>query len=242
MKIMNKSIITVFAAALLSVISCSESEKEQRIKKEINNTLEWDSRVFSENVKVKVDDSEVTLTGVVESFAARNAAESAAWLTQGVTDVDNLLTVEIDVVELPVTLQERVRATLVSHSGVNTRDIVVKADNNKVELEGSVPNYWQRILAEDLAADTVGVKTVENELAIVPEEDLSDELIAASITSALEREDIIDPDKITVDVNEGRVELSGAVDSQDVREAAYAAAAKTLGVTEIENDILILQS
>ena len=66
---------------------------DEEIKKDIVDHLYWDYGVDASDVKVEVSDSNVTLTGTVQSYAARGAAVSDAWSVRGVTDVDNLLSV-----------------------------------------------------------------------------------------------------------------------------------------------------
>lgn len=66
---------------------------DEQIKKDMVDELYWDYRVDASNVKAEVSAGEVTLTGTVPNYAARNAAAADAWGIDGVKGLTNLLTV-----------------------------------------------------------------------------------------------------------------------------------------------------
>ena len=66
-------------------------------KKGIENALERNSSIDTEDVHVDVSGSNVTLKGTVHSFYAKDEAEQIAWNAPGVWTVDNELVVEYDV-------------------------------------------------------------------------------------------------------------------------------------------------
>ncbi len=69
-------------------------ETDEKIKKDVVDQLFWDGRVDSSEIQVAVSEGAVTLSGNVQSFAARQAAESDALSIPGVVALKNLLTVK----------------------------------------------------------------------------------------------------------------------------------------------------
>jgi osmotically-inducible protein OsmY len=66
---------------------------DEDIAEDIMKSLESRSAVSAEHVTVSVQDGHVTLTGVVPSWAAKQAAYRAALFTFGVLEVENLISV-----------------------------------------------------------------------------------------------------------------------------------------------------
>jgi osmotically-inducible protein OsmY len=65
------------------------------VKSEIQNAFQRHAALDANKISVKVTDSTVTLTGVVDSWAERSDAETAAWAARGVTRVNNQLAVHV---------------------------------------------------------------------------------------------------------------------------------------------------
>ena len=68
---------------------------DAQFKAEVVQELRWDTRVKETAVGVEVDRGIVTLTGTVDSWAARLAAQEAAHRVAGVLDVANDLHVKL---------------------------------------------------------------------------------------------------------------------------------------------------
>ena len=60
-----------------------------QIQMDVLRELKWDTRVAQTDVGVEVDNRIVTLTGTVDSYAKKTAAERAAHRVVGVLDVAN---------------------------------------------------------------------------------------------------------------------------------------------------------
>ena len=85
---------------------------DQEIKRDLIDELYWDYRVDASDVKAKVSDGKVTLTGTVPSYSARGAAAAAAWGIDGVSEVTNLLTVRFPpTYVIPTDAEIKVRLT-----------------------------------------------------------------------------------------------------------------------------------
>jgi osmotically-inducible protein OsmY len=218
-----------------------ELPTEQELKLEVAEQLEWDSRVDETDISVLVDDRTVTLVGTVESYTKKRYAEADAWSVLGVRDVKNDLMVvvgEISALDDDY-LKETAEDALASNAEITAEDIVVEANAGSVTLAGTVPTLWEKVRAEDVAGNLIGVVGVENELGVVPTEDILDETIAETIVSNIDRKAAVDVENVDVKVVDGVVTLSGTVSSIAARDAAYDSALFTYGVLEIKDELVI---
>jgi osmotically-inducible protein OsmY len=215
---------------------------DQQIKRDIVTELKWDHRVDASDISVNVANGVVTLTGSVPSYTARNFATSDAWGIAGVKRVNNLLTVTFPAgVTVPTDSQIKssVDSTLTWNPDINNVNIDITVVKGTVTLEGTVDDYWQKWKAEDLVSDLSGVITVENHLTVVPTEDFVDQDIAEDIEAALERNLYVESEDVTVKVENGEATLTGTLPSYYARQRAYSAAANTLGVVNVNNNIVV---
>jgi osmotically-inducible protein OsmY len=215
---------------------------DQTIKKDLIDELYWDYRVDASDVKAEVSDGKVILTGAVPSYSARSAAATAAWGIDGVSGVTNLLTVRFPptyVVPTDAEIKISAERTLAWNPDVYSADIKVTVLAGVVRLEGTVDAYWKQWKAEDLVSNLNGVVNVENHLAVVPSESFLDKDIAKDIEAALERNQYVDAENVTVQVEDGKVTLTGTASSYYARGKAYDAAAFTPGVLEVDNHIIV---
>jgi len=216
---------------------------DEAIKRDLIDELYWDYRVDASNVKAEVSDGKVTLSGTVPSYSARSAAVTAAWGIDGVNEVTNLLTVQFPptfVVPTDAEIKTSADRTLAWNPDVYSTDIDVTVTGGVVRLEGTVDDYWKRWKAEDLVSNLKGVIDVENHLTVVPSKSFLDKDIAKDIEAALERNLYVDAEKVTVEVEDGNVTLTGTLPSYYARSRAYDAAAFTPGVLKVDNHIVVI--
>jgi osmotically-inducible protein OsmY len=72
----------------------AEAADVEEISDDIEHHLGHSWFFDPENITVTVEHGKVTLTGTVRSVRERRMAAAAAWSHEGVTDVENKLTVE----------------------------------------------------------------------------------------------------------------------------------------------------
>jgi osmotically-inducible protein OsmY len=217
---------------------------DELIKQDVVAQLVWDGRVNAADVNVEVLDGVVTLNGTVPSYRGRNAAESAAGLVAGVTDVLNNLSVALPEQTAPPTdadIKTTVDSRFAWTPEIAEADISTEVNTGVVTLKGNVTAYWQKLLAEDIVSYVRGVLGIENELAVVSTENFVDQAIADDIVAALDRSLFVNPTDVDVKVTSGVVTLSGSVASPSGREAALAAARYTAGVVDVVDDLMIVE-
>ena len=215
---------------------------QEEIKQDVIDELQFDSRVDASNIKVTVDGNEVTLEGTVPTYLSKESAETDVWALEGVLSINNNIEVKYKTPPaLPTDedLQERIENKFLWNADIGSEKINVEVDDLHVTLSGEVEDYWESLEAEMEALNIRGVLGVTNEIVVVPTETLSDELIAEGIMEKIRRNIAINPDQVTVKVEDGKVTLTGSVDTWIARTAARDAASHTSGVVEIDNQILI---
>ena len=197
---------------------------EGEIRDDIVARLNWDVRVDDSLINVIArEGGRVILSGTVGSLAEKNVAEQLAWV-EGVSelDADNL---EIERWARDEDLRRgkyvarseaEVRAALLRALAYDPRVLATKIDvrvhDNAVWLRGLVADVRARRAAEETAYNTVGVERVVNNLRVRPEI-RTDAALETLVTQSLGQYRGLIDDGVKVAVDDGRVRLSGDVDT-----------------------------
>jgi osmotically-inducible protein OsmY len=218
----------------------------EQIKRDVYSQLAWDNRVGNTNIIVNVtDDGTVILTGMVSNYQDRFEAEEDAYTVEGVRRVDNRLTVSLPP-SYPVPgdrdMAAQIESLLEWNPTVDASDIRAVVTNGILTLIGSVDSIWQRSRAERLAENIAGIISVNNQLRVKPVGEVSDEDIKNDILGTLERNTFLDASRVRVEVHDGAVTLSGAVDNYLAYRTALDIANNTNGVTSVHDTLEIAES
>jgi hyperosmotically inducible protein len=138
---------------------------DDQIAKRTLDLLNWDVLVPDDTVDVLVQDGWVTLSGSVNWFFEKTAAEDDVRKLSGVRGVTNKITIKpkIDCANV----KSRIEAALERHAQVEAKAIrVTIRDGNTVVLEGKVDNLDERRAAENAAWSAAGVAEVDDRLTI----------------------------------------------------------------------------
>ena len=120
--------------------------------------------------------------------------------------------------------------------------VLVEAKDGRVTLSGTVPTYYESILAEEDAWNVGGVTAVDNELLVgVVGEAIADVDIAAACITALDADKFVPKGAVSPSVTDGWVTLTGQVRHHYQRQAAEHAVRRVKGVLGI-NDRIVLTS
>jgi osmotically-inducible protein OsmY len=210
------------------------------IKQAVQQELRWDTRVSETEVGVLVGTGTVTLTGSVDSWAKRMAAEQAAHRVTGVLDVANDIEVKTPggASRSDTDIAHAVRHALEWDVFVPDKRVRSTISNGWVTLEGEVDFWSQRTEAERAVTYLAGVKGITNKLEIKPSKIISVE-VKKAIEEALKRRSEREAQAIKIDVEDGTVRVSGAVHSWVEREAVLGATRGTPGVRKVEESLRI---
>jgi len=203
-------------------------KSDAQLKKDIQEELRFQPNIRETEIGVAVKEGVVTLTGFVDSYAQKLAAERAAENVSGVRAVAEDLKVK-----LPFSLQRS--DTEIAQAGINalkwnvevpdTR-IKLRVEDGWVTMEGEVDWQFQKSSADECIRHLLGVKGVRNLIAVRQPKASAYE-VSQRIQEAFKRSATIDSQKISVEAKDGRVVLKGTVRSwserQDAEKAAYAA-------------------
>jgi osmotically-inducible protein OsmY len=127
--------------------------------------LAWDVAVPPDAVQVKVEQGWITLTGAVDWFYQRDAAEQDVRRLFGVVGLSNQIAIKpkVDVANISDDIMHALHRSWF----FDPHTITVTADGGRVRLTGSVHSPHDRQVAAATAWAAPGVIDVVNEIAIV---------------------------------------------------------------------------
>lgn len=214
-------------------------KSDTQLHKDIVEELRWDPRVKEAEVAVSAKDGVVTLTGSVETYAQKYAAERAVERVAGVRAIADDLRVRI-----PGSFQRT--DTDIAHSAINALrwdievpddKITVKVDEGWVTLKGEVGWQYQKGAAERAVRYLSGVKGLSNLIDVKPM--VSPVEVKSKIEAALKRNAELDAKRITVETMDDKVILKGSVRSWAERTDAERAAWAAPGVKEVDDRLVV---
>lgn len=216
--------------------------RDEKIKKDIVDHLYGDSRVDASEVAVRVSNGRAVLSGNVPTLASAMAAEEDSYAVEGVVFVENRLGVTPhSFTEIPCDreLKKNIEAVLKWNADLESTEVRISVVEGRVVLDGAVESYWKKVRVEDIVTPLKGVVEVVNKLAVVPTENVGDMSLAERVVAGLGRNLLVDVRNILVEVENGRVRLSGTLPNRPAAEAARDTVIRTAGVREIQNDLII---
>lgn len=120
--------------------------------------------VPDEHIKLKVENGFVTLEGKTGWYYQRESAEKAIQMLPGVRGIFNRITIDPHVKSKVE--KELIEKALDRHWSIDSENIEVIVNGNKVMLNGKVSSFYQKEEAGRIAWKTPGVWHVENNLVI----------------------------------------------------------------------------
>ena len=196
---MKRSLLSLIVAGMITTtVSAGDMDSENKWEKNAKDawidgkaeaTLLFNGNLDSFDINTDVEDGKVILTGKVETSVDKKLAEELIANIEGVTSVDNRLTVvktqmDTDMDEVKDDVKNSVdkgmssltdakiatviKTRLLLDGDISGFDIDVNVTNGDVVLNGQVETDAMRDLAVEIAKNASDVKSVEENLKVVP--------------------------------------------------------------------------
>lgn len=214
-------------------------KSDSEIERDVREELQWDPDLNAEDIAVNVKDGVVTLAGFARSYTDRLEAEAAAKRVAGVHAIANDIEVRLPAIDQrpdPDIARDAV-AALKSQLPISHDKIKVIVKDGWITLEGVAEWQYQKTTAENAVRKIKGVKGVTDVIRLQPALQPTD--IQRKIQEAFKRSAEIDANRITVEAKGSEVILKGSVRSWIEREEAERVAWSALGVTHVEDQIVV---
>ena len=212
---------------------------DKQLQKSVSAALEWAPDVSSAHIGVAAKDGVVTLTGHVDRYAEKVAAERVASRIKGVRAIAE--EIEVHYLGQATTDDEAIAVKAANILSWDTMlpsgRIAVKVEHGWVSLTGEVDWQYQRVLAEQDMHRLNGVKGISNQIELAKQVQPAD--VTLKVENALKRDSALEAAGIKVETENHTVMLSGHVRSWHDREVAERAAWSAPGVTYVVDRIAI---
>ena len=212
---------------------------DDQLQRDVIEELKWDPSVGRGEIGVAARDGVVTLSGQVDTYAQKYAAESAAKRVGGVRAVaeDLLVQPPLTSARTDTDIAHAALAAIRWDTEVPQDALTLRVENGWITLEGEVEWNYQKSAAERAVRYLTGVRGLTNLIVVRPDVSVSE--LRNKIEEALKRSAALDAKQIEVEAHEGSVVLSGKVRSWAERVDAERAAWSAPGVSNVEDRILI---
>ena len=140
------------------------------LEQDVLSELRWTPQLDTTDIALKVHSGVVTLTGFARAYRDKLAAEDAAKRIVGVRGVANEIQVQNATENAPTDPEiAREAVAILSRILPGLRDsLKVIVRQGHLTLEGNAPLYFQRDQAQSIVSGLVGVKSVTNDICVVP--------------------------------------------------------------------------
>jgi osmotically-inducible protein OsmY len=207
-----------------------------RVRDAVMRQLEWDPEVDASAIGVTAKSGTVTLTGYINSYSGKLAAERAAKRVRGVRAVANDIEVHLKLERTDADIAADVVKALELHHTIPAA-VQATVHLGHVTLTGTVDWMFQKYDAERAVRHIGGVHDVVNRIAIAPRAVERD--VRHRIVEALHRNADLDARHVHVTVAGDRATLTGTVGTWLQRDTAERGAADAPGIRAVDNRIVV---
>lgn len=209
---------------------------DHKLKTEVLAELAWEPSISSDHIGVTAEGGVVTLTGHVDTYWQKSAAERAVGRVKGVKAIAEEIEVRLNG---GTHFEDDDIAAAALHAlawtvTVPKDSVKVRVQKGFVTLTGEVQWNYQHDEAVRTIRGINGVTGVANQITV--KKHPNTEKIQNDIGHALHRSWVADGD-VNVTANGGDVHLTGHVSSWQDRRMASSTAWRASGTTSVHNDI-----
>lgn len=206
--------ILAIAAGMPSAASGAVPIQDEDITFHVEKELLLDPGVPFNAIDVATHNGIVTVSGDVTDLLAKQRTTRVAETVRGVRSVVNRIKVDPVFDRSGRELSNAVNAALLYDAATDSYDINVTANaEGHVTLNGSVDSWAARSLAGTVAKGVNGVTSISNKIRVKSRSTRPDDEIKPEIKSRLHWDAMVDDGQIDVEVDDGKVTLSGTVGS-----------------------------
>lgn len=253
---------------MLAVVPKSAKEQvaasDDQIQENIETALQNDAGLKESSIKVKsVHNGNVVLSGKADTLSSHQRALYDARSVPGVKRVASEIKSPDELGDKEIWNEKpeqqharsssadtwvttKVKAQLMTEPGISPLEVNVDTRDGVVTLFGRVQTASDKTAAERSAMKVNGVKSVRNELQVVPDVaakriEAADDKIQEAVQKRISERKALEDDDIDVEVKNGVVRLTGTVDGFGERMTALTVARATEGVKSVIDDLQIEQ-
>lgn len=209
---------------------------DHQLRAAVMAQLDWEPEVVATEIGVGVSEGIITLTGFVETYAEKLAAERSVSGVRGVRGIAN--DIQVRAAQLTdAEIAKNAAHALESNVKVPAGQITVALQDGFATLRGKVRWAYQKEAAADSIRNLLGIREVFNEIEIEPA--VSPLEVEEQIAAALARSTFFDEHRIQIEVDQGTVTLSGHVRSMAERAEAERIAWAASGVASVSNRLIV---
>lgn len=212
-------------------------KSDEELKIDVLSELEFDPSVKVSDIGVLVTNGTVTLNGYATSYGERFAAVRSAKRVAGVKAIAD--DIEVRLADSFHRTDADIAAAAVHQINWNTtipKGIAqVTVRDGWITLQGEFEWWHEKNATEDAVLHLAGVKGVTNLITL--KSTVSPVDLESIIKSALERNALLDADKIQVEVSGSGVTLLGKVRNYTELEEAERTAWRAAGVYSVDNQL-----
>lgn len=241
-----RKLLTVFLSLLLILLvnSCSMNQQKENvvvpsdteITQTITTKVEEAPKINPGNISVDVKKGVVQLSGEVDNILVKQRTAKIAEMTFGVLSVVNNL--KVTATRPDEVIDSDIGRALKTDPATEAWEITADVNNGVVRLTGAVDSWQEKELAENIAMGVKGVREISNNIIVNYSGTRSDKQIRSEIKRTLTMDTRINDNMVDVEVDSGRVALTGAVggayEKTLAKQMAHVTGVKSVSVDELE--------